>query len=172
MFKVTLKWQEDGQLQSKSITTTLPTKHPNTIRIGRDAAQCDIVLNDPEKTVSRLHAELFLNPSDHMVTIRNLTRDQEGKQNPIMVDHQKVIRQEIPVSVGTSLQLGRVLVTLSDIEVNQAAIKPSSSEPTYGIKCHTCGNVISYDYLGLACPYCGSTVQADDTVEFYRVSNS
>ncbi len=169
MFKVTLEWREGDQLQSRSISTTEPTKQVGKIRIGRDVAQCDVVLTDPDKTVSRLHAELFLNESDHMVTLRNLTRDQEGKQNPVIVDHHKVIHQEIPLSLGTSLQFGRVLVTLSDIEV-QKALQASEAKPTFGIKCHTCGNVISYDYLGLACPYCGSTVQADDTVEFYRVS--
>lgn len=169
MFKVTLEWREGEQLRSQTLSTTQTTKQAGKIRIGRDEAQCDVVLTDSEKTVSRLHAELFLNSTDHMVTLRNLTRDHEGKQNPIMVNHHKVIHQEIPLSVGTSLQFGRMLVTLSDIEVAQAAVTPSKAQPSFGIKCHTCGNVISYDYLGLACPYCGSTVQADDTVEFYRV---
>ena len=169
MFKVTLEWREGEQLQSRSISTAESTKQAGRIRIGRDAAQCDVVLTDPDKAVSRLHAELFLNESDHMVTLRNLTRDQEGKQNPIMVDHHKVIHQEIPLSVGTSLQFGRILVTLSDIEVAHKALQSTQAEPSFGIKCHNCGNVVSYDYLGLACPYCGSTVQADDTVEFYRV---
>lgn len=52
MNELTLEWLEAGRNHTQKIYEQQPSKNPGTVRIGRDSAQCDIVLSHP--TVSGL----------------------------------------------------------------------------------------------------------------------
>lgn len=126
MQQLTLEWAAANQNLSQTISLDQSTKMPGVIRVGRDATLCDIALRHPdpsiEKTVSGLHIEIFLNPATNSFYLRNLTRDrQPPKQpNPVVVDGQKVITEEVPLRTGSQIRLGRMAVTVKAIELPQS----------------------------------------------------
>jgi serine/threonine-protein kinase len=75
MFAITLEWVQGQVLQSQTINTAQSTLSPGVVRLGRDDQQCDIVVADPEGTVSRLHVEIYQDPHSQAVMLRNLTGD-------------------------------------------------------------------------------------------------
>jgi len=127
MQQLTLEWAIANQNLSQTLLLDQSTKTPGVIRVGRDASRCDVILNHPdpsiEKTVSGLHIEIFFNPTTNTFYLRNLTRDrQPPKQpNPVVVDGQKVITEEVPLRVGSQIRLGRMTLTVRAIELPQVA---------------------------------------------------
>ena len=67
---LTLQWTELGQTKTQIIHHQKNTKNPGTFRIGRDPAQCDLILSD--ERISRLHVEIFFRPDWQRFYLRNL----------------------------------------------------------------------------------------------------
>lgn len=162
MQQLTLEWAVAGQNLSQTISLQQPTRVPGTIRVGRDAALCDVVLRHPdpnvEKTVSGLHIEIFLEPQTSTFYLRNLTRDrQPPKQpNPVVVDGKKIITEEMPLRVGSQIRLGRMVVTVKAIET--AAKQPEVPQnPQYMRVCANAKTPHYYplDYNKFNCEICG-----------------
>ncbi len=163
MYKLTLEWMEGNQERSQTFTSTSHTKQRGAIRIGRDRDQCDLVLSENERSLSRLHVEIFFNTSTNKFWVRNLTREQLlAKRNPVIVDGQKILEEEAPVKVGSQIQLGKILLKIRAIEQQQPQINQPSPQPVYGIKCPT-GHILPHDYLGLFCPHCGKGIQSGES---------
>lgn len=159
MYKLTLEWPEGTQTHSLTFTPNQVTKNPGTIRIGREKEKCDIVLPDTEKSVSRLHGEIFFNSHANTFYLRNLTKDQPPhKQNAIVVDGQKILDQEIIIKTGSLIQLGRITLKVSQFEMLHP--EPATPDPQHRIKCPN-GHVLDYNYLSSFCPYCGIAVTGD-----------
>ncbi|MBD3882903.1 FHA domain-containing protein [Phormidium tenue FACHB-886] len=172
MNQLTLEWVEAGQVQTQTLTDQQPTKQPGTIRIGRDPAQCDLVLQHP--TVSKLHIEIFFDPSEHLFYLRNL-RD----SNPPLVDQQSITQGVVPLQQGSRLKLGLAELKIKTIALalpptvvapaslpNPPALATSSSPvaathpPTYGLRCPNCQHVSPYDRRGIGCGWCGTSLAA------------
>jgi predicted component of type VI protein secretion system len=163
MYKLTLEWMEGNQGRSQTFTSTQATKHQGTIRIGRAREQCDLVLSETERSLSRLHVEIFLNTSTNNFWVRNLTQDQPpAKRNPVIVDGQKILDGEVELKVGSQIQLGKIALKISAIEQLQSEINQASHPPVYGVKCPS-GHILPYDYLGLFCPHCGKGIQSGES---------
>lgn len=163
MYKLILEWMGGNRSRSQTFTSTSHTKQRGTIRIGRDREQCDLVLSESERSLSRLHVEIFLNSSTNQFSVRNLTREQlPPKRNPVIVDGKKNLEAEAPLKVGSQIQLGTIVLKIRAIEQQQPAINQPSAQPIYGIKCPT-GHVLPHDYLGLFCPHCGKGIQSGES---------
>lgn len=161
MQQLTLEWAAANQNLSQTVTLDQSTRTPGVIRVGRDAIRCDIALKHPdpsiENTVSGLHVEIFLNPSTHSFYLRNLTRDRQPPQqpNPVVVDGQKVITEEVPLRVGSQIRLGRMMVTVKAIEALQ--VPAPEANPQY---MKVCANSKTPHYYPLTynkfnCEICG-----------------
>ncbi|MEG3857991.1 FHA domain-containing protein [Microcoleus sp. herbarium12] len=163
MYKLTLAWNEGNQERSQTFTSAQATKHRGTIRIGRDRDQCDLVLSETDRTLSRLHVEIFLNTSTNEFWARNLTREQLlAKRNPVIVDGKTIQEAEAPLKVGSQIQLGTIVLKIRAIEQQQQQRNQPSAQVVYGIKCPT-GHILAHDYLGLFCPHCGKGIQAGES---------
>ncbi|MEY2983675.1 MAG: hypothetical protein RLZZ568_292, partial [Cyanobacteriota bacterium] len=123
-----LEWTEKGQLHYREIDF-YGTKVPGLIRIGRDEDQCDLVLPQSDKTVSRLHLEIFSVepsgdsnilhdfPGGDRTFLRNVTRDNPpDKRNPVIVDGQIILEQEVPINAGSHIQIGESSIIIKSID--------------------------------------------------------
>lgn len=110
MNQLTLEWLEAGRVKRKTLTDQQPTKNTGTFRIGRDPAQCDLVIQHP--TVSKLHVEVFFVPSQKAFYLRNLR-----ETNPPLVDRQRVVQNGVALHQGTSIRLGEVDLLVKDIQL-------------------------------------------------------
>lgn len=153
MYRINLEWTEEGRTRSQTISDTDNTKEVGKILIGRDEKQCDIILPSSEKTVSRLHIEIFYDSHRKGWFLKNLTGNRSSP-NPVVVDGKMIILEEVLLSIGTVFKLGRITLKVTDIEINQS---------TYGVKCQNCRRQIPYDYIGDFCPFCGYSLQANET---------
>ncbi|MEO1431826.1 MAG: FHA domain-containing protein [Cyanobacteria bacterium J06633_8] len=153
MYRITLEWTEEGRTRSQTISDTDNTKEIGKIIIGRDENQCDIALPKSEKTVSRLHVEIFYDSHRKGWFLKNLTGNRPSP-NPVVVDGKMIILEEVLLSIGTIFKLGRITLKVTDIEIIQSE---------YGVKCQNCMRQIPYDYIGDFCPYCGYSLQANET---------
>ncbi|MFS8866164.1 FHA domain-containing protein, partial [Synechococcus sp. H55.9] len=70
VYQLTLEWAEADRRRSQTVSPVLA----KLVTIGRDPG-CDVVLNDPTRSVSGMHAGLYLDPKTLKFYIRNLTRD-------------------------------------------------------------------------------------------------
>ncbi|GAB4377763.1 MAG: hypothetical protein Kow00121_28140 [Elainellaceae cyanobacterium] len=165
MHQVTLEWAAANQNLSQAVSLNQSTKVPGTIRVGRDATLCDVVLRHPdpniEKTVSGLHVEIFFEPTDDTFYLRNLTRDRHPPKqpNPAIVDGRKVVQEEVPLKVGSQIRLGRMALTVKAIDLPQAQVPASkkTQDPQY---MRVCANSKTphyhpLDYNKLNCEVCG-----------------
>jgi predicted component of type VI protein secretion system len=166
MNQITLEWQEALQIRTATIHSQQLSKHPGTVRLGRDPAQCDLVLSDP--TVSGLHVEIFYGQQNHCFTLRNLRYT-----NPPVVDGRQIITGEAILTQGSSIQLGQLELKVVDIslaEVNynipqtillppQPLVAASVSE-SYGLQCPKCQRISDYDRLDWGCQWCGTSLAA------------
>ncbi|WP_017719586.1 FHA domain-containing protein [Kamptonema formosum] len=160
MYRLTLQWAEGGQIRTVNISSEDKTKFPGSIRIGRDEQQCDLVLSQTETTVSRLHVEIF-SAAANTLCLRNLTRNNPPeKRNPAIVDGQNIIDQEVPIRVGSVIQLGKISLKVKAIEGPLFGPKPSQSKPLYILRCTNLKtpHELSLEYEGGNCPYCGHLV--------------
>lgn len=110
-YELTLDWVEAGQTRRQMIFPDQPSKHPGTMRIGRDPAQCDIVLVDP--SISGLHIEIFFNAQQQKFYVRNLRQN-----NPPLLDGQLLLGDR-PLNSGSALRLGQTELRVSAIELRQ-----------------------------------------------------
>lgn len=168
MNELTLAWTEAGQSRTQILNDQHPTKHSGTIRIGRDPMRCDLVLSHP--TVSGLHIEIFFNQAQHKFYVRNLR-----ETNPPLINHQRLIKGEIPLIVGNVLQLGEQNLKVIAISLTPLLIAPTllflpnepPPKPTvnqnpvqYGLQCPKCQHLSSYQQLNSGCPWCGTSLAA------------
>ncbi|MEA5570568.1 FHA domain-containing protein [Calothrix sp. UHCC 0171] len=116
--KITLEWQEGNQNKSCTISSAQQTKVPGIIRIGRDPAQCDIMIQDPTNKVSRLHAEIIFNANNNSFYIRNATINQ-GQPNIILVNEKPIQEEEILVS-HSQIKLRDFPILISSVEVQSS----------------------------------------------------
>ena len=169
MSHLTLEWRVLSQNLSQTLSPTENTKEPGSIRIGRDETKCDVVLKHPdtaiERTVSGLHAEIFFDPRSNQFCVRNLTRDRQppSAANPVLVDGQTVIGQELPIHSGSHIQLGKMLLHVKTIEVELAQASASPSRPPQSRYALRCSNVreshfFPMDYKKLTCEVCGRAI--------------
>ena len=114
MNQLTLNWIENGQERTKVLNDQLLSKNPGTIRIGRDPAQCDIVLQDSTLSVSKLHVEIFFNHQQQGFYLRNLR-----STNPPQVDGKSLVQGEMLLRQGSLITLGKM--TLKVIEISLTA---------------------------------------------------
>ncbi|MEG4590045.1 FHA domain-containing protein, partial [Microcoleus sp. MOSTC5] len=119
MNQLTFEWAEAGQLRIEAISDQQPSKNPGTVRIGRDASLCDIVLSD--FTVSPLHAEFFFDPQQQCFYLRNLRAT-----NPPVVNGLLVPQGQVMLDEGTTIQLGAVELRVQSIMLGQAGYAPTN----------------------------------------------
>ncbi len=185
MNALTLQWYDAGEEKTQQIHAQQPTKHPGTVRIGRDPTRCDIVLsNEYHPTVSRLHVEIFFNPQQQRFLIKNLQ-----SKNPPLVDGQILVQGEMPLGDGSMIVLGQTQMKVIKVAISQGssipptvltppkpqqhpvATKPIKSighshhqlpQGTYGLQCPNfkCQKVSSTEYLQVGCPWCGTSLAA------------
>lgn len=165
MQQLTLEWAVANQNLSQTISLQQPTRTPGSIRVGRDAAQCDIVLRHPEpdveKTVSGLHVEIFLDPGTNNFFLRNLTRDRRPPKqpNPVVVDGKKIVNEEVPLHVGSQIRLGRMSLTVKAIDgaPNQPVVPQN---PQYMRVCANSNTPHYYplEYDKFNCEVCGYVI--------------
>ena len=172
MYRLTFQWMEAGTAKSQTLALREVNGQIGTICVGRDAERADLVLADPQKRVSRRHVEIFFKQPEQRFYLRNLTRrNPAGSQNPAIVDGQRVIVEEVPLQVGSKVQVGGFLVLVADIQFPQPVQAPQQpvEQPVFGVKCPN-DHLISYEYLGLVCPHCGEAVQAGETVQLFKLT--
>jgi predicted component of type VI protein secretion system len=176
MYRFTLEWLESSQLRSKTVSVAEVEQLETIFRVGRDEQQCDIVVNDETSTVSRLHAEILFKPEDNRLYLRNFTGGR-SQPNLVIVDRQKILNQEIVLHPGSEIQLGKLklkvkllkiaLPSVSQPQISQPQVNQPSQQQEYGLQCIN-GHQVSYDHVGLFCPFCGTALQAVDTVIIAR----
>jgi serine/threonine-protein kinase len=120
--ELSLEWVEAGHRRTQIIRDQQPSKNPGTVRIGRDPAQCDIVLSEP--SVSGLHVEIFYNRQQQSFYLRPLR-----ESNPPVVNGITIPRGEVMLDQGSSLRLGQL-----DLRVTAIALKQYS--PGYKLTEH------------------------------------
>jgi hypothetical protein len=168
MSELTLTWSENGQFHQHTLTETQSSKHFASYRLGRDPAQCDLVLHD--LSVSALHVEIVLNSPPQQTIIRNLRAS-----NPPLVDGIQLTIGEAPLYQGSRINLGRVELTVAHLilgNIHLAQSSPPPAHPTanreYGLSCPNpnCGKISAYNtaILQQGCPWCGFSLAAANSV--------
>lgn len=177
MNQLTLQWQEWGQVKTYTIQALLITNHPETFRIGRDPAQCDLVLAD--ERISRLHIEIFFLPDWQRFYLRNLK-----PQNPPCIDGGYLIQGEVALNRDNVITLGQTELKIIDITitngVNLPVIPPTviatetvekvartssgqlteplkslTSQPATSLQCSNCEAIWPQNMRNSSCPRCG-----------------
>ncbi|MDJ0737508.1 MAG: FHA domain-containing protein [Nostocaceae cyanobacterium] len=186
MNALTLQWYDLGEEKTQQIYEQQPSKHPGTVRIGRDPLRCDIVLsNEYHPTVSRLHVEIFFYPQQQRFLIKNLQA-----KNPPLVDGQILVQGEVPLGEGSIIVLGQTELKVLKISVSKTSSmpvtvltppkpqRPTATQPVksignshhyyhhqlpkgvYGLQCSNCQKISSTEYLQVGCPWCGTSLAA------------
>ena len=160
VYQLTLEWAEADRRRSQTVSPVLA----KLVTIGRDPG-CDVVLNDPTRSVSGMHAGLYLDPKTLKFYIRNLTRDRlpPKQPNPIWVNGRKIIQEELALEVNSQIQLGRIVLSVKSIEVARKDQGVPLSRGTLDglkVKCSRLENphYLPPEYQGQNCPYCGHLV--------------
>jgi eukaryotic-like serine/threonine-protein kinase len=123
--ELTLEWMEAGQTQRRVIRPNQPSRSPGVVRIGRDPAQCDIVLTDV--TVSGLHVEVLFDPQQKRFVVRNLRQN-----NLPLVDGKALADGTWSLTQGTMLRLGQTDLRVVSLEMQQyptGAVPPVDVPP-------------------------------------------
>jgi predicted component of type VI protein secretion system len=185
MYRFSLEWLEGSQLRSKTVSAVEAEERQTPFRIGRDEQQCDVVINDEASSVSRLHAEILFKLEQSRLYLRNATGER-SQPNLVIVDGQKILRQEIVLHMGSEIQLGKLKLKVTSLKVAQPVVnsrsnqqppnqQPQNQQPSqqqeYGLQCLN-GHQVSYDHVGLFCPFCGTALQAVDTIIIARANQS
>jgi len=58
-YRLTLQWEEGGQIRTEKIYSEDSAKFPGDIRTGRDEQECDAFFSKAQTNISRLHVEIF-----------------------------------------------------------------------------------------------------------------
>lgn len=117
-----LAWIEAGANRSQRIQPNQPSKNPGTIRLGRDAQRCDIVLTD--SSVSGLQAEILYNAANQTFYLRSL-RD----SNPPLLNGQPVTSTEVPLGHASTITLGRLVLNAQAVS-GVGAVPPTQASPS------------------------------------------
>jgi hypothetical protein len=171
MHELILEWQEAYQKRMATIRDGQPSKNPGSVRIGRDPVKCDLVISD--LTVSGLHVEIFFDNATHTFVLRNM-RD----SNPPTVNGRQVIHGEIPLSQGSTIYLGQVIVTVLAVSlappnnpIQQTIILPPKpinppipNIASYGLECPHCHRISPYERMGFGCQWCGTSLASAASV--------
>ncbi|MCL1468081.1 FHA domain-containing protein [Argonema galeatum] len=177
MNELTLEWQEAGHLRKQMIRDRQLSKNAGTVRLGRDALRCDIVLTHP--TVSGLHVEIFFNQEQQQFYLRNLR-----ESNPPWVNGKQLTVGETTLSQGSIFHLGETEIKVSGVILAGSSVPPTIlvsplapwkvSQPsgatvanqTYGLRCPNskCDRISPYERLDLGCPWCGTSLTAAASV--------
>lgn len=169
MYQLTLEWTEaDPATQAaehpQRRLQTLSSDMSQLVTIGRDP-NCDVVLNDQARSVSGVHAGLYFDPKSLSFHIRNLTRDRlpPKQPNPIWVNGQKVIQEELSIAPDSQIQLGRMVLKVKSIEAvmkDRGVTLSRGSLDALKVKCSRLQNphYLPPEYQGQNCPYCGHLV--------------
>lgn len=166
METLTLEWHLKNQHYRYTFTQASSTKATDKLRIGRDPAQCDIVL--PDRSVSSLHVEIFFTGPRDAALIQNLR-----PSNPPLINGYRLTTTHTTLAPGSELQLGYVQLRVTEL-VLPGQVKPAvlprqpSVQQVYGLKCPNpvCGKVSEYNeqMLKQGCPWCGFSLAAANTV--------
>ncbi|WP_299410746.1 FHA domain-containing protein [Acaryochloris sp. IP29b_bin.148] len=124
MTELTLEWIEGGVSRSEQIQPNQPSKHPGTVRIGRDPQRCDIVLSD--SSVSGLQAEVYYHAGSQVFFLRSLR-----ESNPPIVNGQPIPKGEVPLGNASTLTLGRVVFNVRASTVS-GGLPPTEVSPQRG----------------------------------------
>ena len=120
MSQIAFAWMDGDQRVSHTIDITQPTIAPSVIRIGRDPAQCDVVLpsvTDRDRTVSRCHIEIAFNPAQFGFYLRNLKPN-----NPVSLNGTAVGATPTLIAANSTIRLGEV-----DLWVEGLAAVPATA---------------------------------------------
>lgn len=142
---MTLQWESDGDRRLLDISAT---KH---LLIGRQP-ECDITLPDPH--VSRQHAVIFFeNGHFHL---HNLSQT-----NPIIFNERWALAhdQNVPLHTGDSFYLGRVKLSVADVEPLRHVKRPPTD---LKVRCIACGRILDQDLSD--CPWCGTSLSDAEAV--------
>ena len=170
METLTLEWIDGGQIKTQIIQAQQPSKHPGTVRVGRDRNRCDLVLSDP--TVSGLHVEIFFNHQEQCFYLRNLR-----ESNPPTVDGYSFRTGEVALKLNSTIILGQqplrvthisqqgsnipatILVSSSSNSApHQAAFANQPPQQQYGLKCPKCDRISLYEWQETTCLKCGTNL--------------
>lgn len=125
MTELTLEWVEGGVSRSEQIQPNQPSKHPGTVRIGRDPQKCDIVLSD--SSVSGLQAEVYFHSGSQTFYLRSLR-----ETNPPIVNGQPITTGEVPLGTASTVTLGRVVLNIRASAV-PGGLPPTEVSPSRGV---------------------------------------
>ncbi len=198
MNELILQWTEADLLRTQTIREDQPSKHPGTVRIGRDPTQCDIVFSDqyPENhTISRLHVEILFKSPWNRFYLRNLQ-----PKNPPLIDGGQLIQGEIALNSGCVIHLGQVQLEVVSITQTtpkvtilvppQASVlaspspspHPSQPQPsltpttprnlTYAIECPNCHLTLPLDARNSSCTRCGHFLADAESILVPAVQSS
>lgn len=170
--QLTLDWKDEaGVRHNQTIQDSGPSKHPGTVRLGRDPAKCDLVLS--HQSVSGLHVEIFFDRESKEFKVRNLR-----PSNPPLVDGKILDRGEAKLSLGSRIHLGQVQLEVISVSVaapeSQQTVLLSEPpavanvQPTgpvkYGLQCPKCQRISPYAHLESGCCWCGTSLAAAASV--------
>ncbi|MEG3848927.1 FHA domain-containing protein [Microcoleus sp. herbarium19] len=165
--QLTLTWTEAGVRQTYTIQNGQPSKNPETVRLGRDPAKCDLVFSD--SSVSGLHVEIFFDRELQEYAVRNLR-----SSNPPLVDGKFLAHGEATLKSGSRIHLGQVEIDVISVteaagEIPQTVLlsgaavqsySPPTGPSSYGLQCPKCSRVSPYAQLSSGCPWCGTSLAA------------
>lgn len=165
MYLITLAWQENKEIRTRTIAQSDRTIQPHKIIIGRSEKECDIVLkhSDPMtiRTVSKTHLEIFYDQQQNKFLAKNLTQNRQPpkKPNPLIIDGKKIIYETIEIHKNTIIKLGKITMVVRNIEL-------PDHNGEYVIRCSgPKKHILTPEYEGLNCPYCGYVVFTGTTLK-------
>lgn len=166
-WQLTLTWTELDRPKTQTIDSFKYEEMSQVFRLGRDPSQCHLVF--AENTVSRLHAELFFRGELQRFYLRNLQ-----PKNPPKIDGGTLISGEAALHSGSTIELGQLQLTVSDISDVRPHItlpptlqkRPQTLPPQplrspilrsshYGLECPHCHQLSSLNMRHSACMHCG-----------------
>jgi predicted component of type VI protein secretion system len=154
MNELTLGWMQAGRLVTQKIRDRRVGKHSKSVRIGRDPARCDIIIQHP--TISGLHVEIFFNHQQNSFHIRNLK-----ESNPPIINRKILTQGEVTLTKGSSILLGHV--ELKVLAVSRT-LRSLAQPRTYSLICPKCRRHLPYERLNLGCPWDGTSLAAAESV--------
>ncbi|NJO85354.1 MAG: FHA domain-containing protein [Synechococcaceae cyanobacterium RM1_1_27] len=165
MYQLTLEWQTGSQLQQAMLTWD-PAELETLQTLGR-SPDCTVTLLDPARHISGRHAGISFKAETQSFWLRNLTRDRISPQqpNPIWVNGVKVIGQEIPLTSGCQIQLGKLILMVTTIGI-PTPTPPVPLSPLSQVKCSRDSDphLLPISYIGQNCPYCGQLVLSSTVI--------
>ena len=96
MYILAIEYSIGQQVYQQKINALTQTKSQGIVTIGRDPANCDLVLADD--TVSREHIKIYFDHRNHGLKLRNLTSNRPKNANVAIVDGNRITNQKIKLS--------------------------------------------------------------------------